>query len=242
MDIIFAWIPPRHRTSDKGLCAGYLFWKVILGNKNEENGKREKQPKGVSLSRQALRTGGHSVPLEATEEPPKLTSTPRSWERGCSPGSQPPLAQGCPRTTHKLPSNSRFTHAQGQLGRLLQSSHTEMEEKPEAGKIPVEQLVRGVVRLHLCTAGCHSDAWNKRAWCEKTIGEHSRSIPPELLRPEPVSDSPGGLWALIGRLHPRVSGSGDGESGLGANISSTFSVCVKALKDSCLLCRRTREG
>ena len=61
MDIIFAWIPPRHRTSDKGLCARYLFWKVILGNKNEENRKGEKQPKGVSLSRQALRTGGHSA-------------------------------------------------------------------------------------------------------------------------------------------------------------------------------------
>ena len=173
---------PR-RTSDKGQCAECFFWKMILGNKNEENGKRENQPKGVITERTSASDRGRSVPLEATEEPPKHTSTPRWWERGCSPGSQPPLVQGCPRTMHELPSNSRFAHAQGQPGRLLQSSHTVMEEKPEAGKKPMEQLARGVVRLHLCTAGCHSNAWNKKVWCEKTIREHSHSIPPELLRP-----------------------------------------------------------
>lgn len=50
------------------------------------------------------------------------------------------------------------------------------------------------------------------------------SSSPVLLRPEPVSDSPEGLLMQIDGLHPRVSGSVDGEDGLGVNISSMASV------------------
>lgn len=75
-----------------------------------------------------------------------------------STGSQSPLVQGCPRTINKLLGVSRFAHVLEQWSRL-----------PQLSQRPINIRGAAEVRLHLCTAGCHSNTWNKKVWCERSI-------------------------------------------------------------------------
>lgn len=76
------------------------------------------------------------------------------------------------------------------------------KRSPEAEKIYMVQLKGGVVRLHLCTAGCHSNTWT---WCERSTRDVHTTSSPVLLRLECAADSQEGLLTQMDGWAPPQS-------------------------------------
>lgn len=211
---VLAWIPPRSRAWAR-VCTQVVYFGKWLG--------RDCITELVS----ALGKWS-SVPLETTEEPNRMHFHPRTMgEQYISTGSQPPLvhkvAPGLLVNTSAFPG----LHMPRKSWAASPSYSTlQWKRSPEAEKIYVVQLKQGVVRLHLCTAGCHSNTWNKKVWCERSIRHVLHNILLRVSQTWAYIRLPKGLvntnqWALP---PPRVSGSEDVVWELRINISSIFFV------------------